>query len=71
MIRLTTDETRTSFDGIRNQIKDLEASIMAVYKNGSSPLGVSIEIGIAVTNAVETLKQAREQIEKLVCYFDG
>ena len=70
MSQLTVDETKVAFDGIRKQIKDIEASIMAIYKNGSSPLGVSVEIGIGVTSTVETLQRARGQIENLICWFD-
>ena len=59
MTKLGVDETKVAFDQIRKQIKDIEASMMAVYKNGSSPLGVSVEIGIGVTSTIETLQQAR------------
>lgn len=70
MTTLDVDETKVAFDQIRKQIKDIEASMLAVYKNGSSPLGISVEISIGVTSTVETLKQARGQIESLICWFD-
>ena len=70
MTQLDVDETKVAFDQIRKQIKDIEASMMAVYKNGSSPLGVSVEIGIGVTSTIETLQQARGQVESLICWFD-
>ena len=56
--RLDVEETRTSFDQIRGQIKKLEGSIMAVFKNGSGPLGTSEDIEKIVTSAVDSLQEA-------------
>ena len=69
--RLSVDETRISFEGIRKQIKDIEASIMAVYHNGSGPLATDKEIGVSCALSVESLKTARSQIEKIVCGYDS
>jgi len=69
--RLNVDETRTSFDGIRGQIKKLESSIMAVYKNGSGPLGTPEDIEKIVTSAVESLQEGRSEIERLICWYDS
>ena len=71
MTMLDVSETKVAFDQIRNQIKNLEASIMTIHKNGSAPLGISVEIGIGVASTIETLKQARGQIESLICLFDN
>jgi len=56
--RLDVEETRTSFDQIRGQIKKLEGSIMAVFKNGSGPLGTPEDIEKIVTSAVDSLQEA-------------
>ena len=69
--RLDTTETKVAFDQVRGQIKKLEGSIMAVYKNGSGPLGTPEDIEKIVTSAVESLQVARSEIERLICWYDS
>ena len=68
--RLTTEETKIAFEGIRKQIKDLEVSIVAVYESGSGPLKTH-EIINMCTESVEFLEQARGRMEALICWFDS
>ena len=70
MSRLSVDETRTSFDGIRKQIKNLEVSVMAVYKSGSGPLD-NHEISKMINTTGDLLEQARGRLEALICLFDS
>ena len=69
--RLTVDETKIAFDGIRKQIKQLEVSIMAVYHSGRAPLGSHEEIEKMRNEAIEHLEQARGRMEALICWFDS
>lgn len=70
MSRLSVDETRTSFDGIRKQIKDLEVSVVAVYRSGSGPLD-NQEISKMINTTGDLLEQARGRLEALICLFDS
>jgi len=70
MTLLSVDETRTAFEGIRKQIKDLEVSIVAVYRSGSGPLD-NHELSKMVSAAGEFLEQARGRMEALICFYDS
>ena len=71
MTRLSVDETRAAFEGIRKQIKDLEGSIIAIRLDGSGPLETSGVITAACNETIDCLQQARGKIEKLICWFDS
>ena len=68
--RLTTEETKVAFDGIRKQIKNIEVSVLAVYNSGTAPLGTHEEIDKMRDEAIEHLEQASGRMEALICWFD-
>ena len=69
-MKLNVPETRAAWDGLRDQIKRLEGSVMAIYKSGAGPLGTHEEIGKVCTSVVEALEQARSQLETMIIWYD-
>lgn len=70
-MKLSVPETRAAWDGLRNQIKRLEGSVMAIYKSGAGPLGTHEEISKVCTSVVEALEQARSQLETMIIWYDA
>ena len=65
--RLTVDETRTSLDHAVKQIKDIEEFIGSIYRNGSGPLSTKG----ACIQVITSLKESREVLERVICWFDS